>query len=65
MKTVQSLIRHANSNINVERRAQSRVVEMILSQDRRAKCPNSDCHRGYGLMCTTRFQHSLVNCREK
>ena len=47
IKTVQSLMRHANSNITMniythavsskKRRAQSRVVEMILPQDRRAQ----------------------------
>ncbi|MGA2859168.1 MAG: site-specific integrase [Candidatus Sulfotelmatobacter sp.] len=46
VKTVQSLMRHANSNITMniythavsskKRRAQSRVVEMILPQDRKA-----------------------------
>ncbi len=46
VKTVQSLMRHANSKITTniythaisskKRRAQSRVVEMILPQDRKA-----------------------------
>jgi integrase len=47
VKTVQSLMRHANSNITMniythavsskKRRAQSRVVEMILPRDRNAQ----------------------------
>jgi len=74
VKTVQSLMRHANSNITMniythavsskKRRAQSRVVEMILPQDRKAHVAVATGGTAYLLVYHAKWQSLLSYSRE-
>ena len=74
VKTVQSPMRHANSNITMniythavsskKRRAQSRVVEMILPQDRKAHVAVATGGTAYLLVYHAKWQSLLSYSRE-